>query len=286
MTDQWTGAGIFESYASFVKTIEGDAQSETERVLDITFGAIDVVASTVALVVDPIGTLLAAGIGWLIEHVSFLREPLDMLMGDRDAIQAHIEQVKADAKAIRDQAELHKTAMAQFTGWEGKAGEAFKQSMDRLGGELDSLAEVVDGTARVTAVTGTLIIILRDIVRDLIAGLLAQLVKGALIAAAAAVFTLGASIVGFIGYAVGAATALAVQIGARIAKLIAALGRQAARLGKLGGSMGTLGQNFSRFGDAGGIVHEGVKAGGGYGDFYGDKGNGAPQSGDQAKAAV
>ena len=86
MTDQWTGAGIFESYASFVKTIEGDAQSETERVLDITFGAIDVVASTVALVVDPIGTLLAAGID-CIEHGTGLTE-------------AHIEQMVAGGVAL------------------------------------------------------------------------------------------------------------------------------------------------------------------------------------------
>ena len=36
---------------------------------------------------DPLQGLLSAGIGWLIEHVSFLSEPLDYLAGDPDLVQ-------------------------------------------------------------------------------------------------------------------------------------------------------------------------------------------------------
>lgn len=265
--NQFKGAGIFEAYSGLATAINSESENETEQVLDMTFASIGAAASTIGLVIDPFGTLLTAGVGWLIEHVSFLREPLDMLMGDPDEIQAGVDALKRQAEEVRQVAEDHKAAMASFDGWTGQAADAFRDSMDRLGGELDSLAETVDTTAKVTAVTGVLVTTLRDIVRDIIAQLIAELIRGALIAAGAAFLTFGASIAGFIGYAIGRAAAVAAQIGARISRLIAAFARQGSRLAKLGDAMGDLSKNFLRFAnvaDVGGVGHEMAKAGGAY----------------------
>ena len=50
----------------------------------------------------PFDALLQAGLGWLVEHVAFLREPLDALAGDPDAVLAqarHWDQVAGELRA-------------------------------------------------------------------------------------------------------------------------------------------------------------------------------------------
>jgi hypothetical protein len=44
---------------------------------------------TLNYVSNPAGALLSCGVGWLIEHVEILSEPLDWLAGSPDAITAH-----------------------------------------------------------------------------------------------------------------------------------------------------------------------------------------------------
>ncbi|MCP2256562.1 PPE family [Streptoalloteichus tenebrarius] len=265
--NQWRGSGIFEAYQGLVQSITTESENETVQVLDITFGAIGAAAMTAKLVVDPIGTLLASGVGWLIEHVSFLREPLDALMGDPDEIQQNTEALKQQAKEVRAVADDHKRAMEGFDGWTGQSADAFRATMNKYGEELEALAETVEGTAKVAAVTGVLVVVLRDIVRDIIAEVIAQLIKGALIAAAAAAFTFGASIAGFIGFAVAKCVSVAADIASRIARLTAAFARQGSRLAKLGEGMGKLRTGFGRFehvADVGEIGHEMAKAGDAY----------------------
>jgi hypothetical protein len=50
--------------------------------------------------------VFAAGVGWLMEHVSFLREPLDRLMGDPKAIEGHAQSWKNIEQRICDAMEF------------------------------------------------------------------------------------------------------------------------------------------------------------------------------------
>jgi len=240
-TGATTGAGIFDSYHGLVASIQEDAESEGRKVLDVSISAVGAAVDTAVFVVDPLAGLLSAGVGWLIEHVAFLREPLDMLLGDPDEIQANVAALKSYAAEVNELAEEHRQRMAGSR-WTGRAADAYHDSMDRLGAELASLARTVEGTATVVAVSGTLVTTLRSIVRDMIAALVAHLA-----------FTFGASIAGFIGYAVGRAAALGATIAAKISKLIAGLARQGSRLQRLGTAMGELAQRLNRFGMAAGI---------------------------------
>lgn len=100
MTDAFAGAGVVESVAGLNQTINAESEGETEKVLDVTFASIDMAASVAATAVDPLGAVISAGVGWLFEHVSILREPLDALMGDPDEIQAHTESLKQCAEEV------------------------------------------------------------------------------------------------------------------------------------------------------------------------------------------
>ncbi|MGW6932069.1 hypothetical protein ACWGE0_18590 [Lentzea sp. NPDC054927] len=257
------GSLFIEAYGSLIDGIGKDAESEAEKALDITFNAIGAASATVMLAIDPLGSLIGAGIGWLIEHVSFLRDALNQLMGNPEEIQANVEATKAKAAELRVLAEDHKSGLATFDGWTGASSEKFKTSMDGMSQELDELASAVETKAKIVAIMGMLVTVLRDIVRDLIAQLLGSLIGGALLAVAAMIPTFGASIPAFIGFAVGKAVALGVNIASRVARVVAALGRQMKRIGDLDGIMAKISKGWERFentADVAEITYEGVKA--------------------------
>lgn len=258
--NKFKGSLFISAYADLIETVGKDAESETEQVLDITFAAIGAASSTAMLAIDPFGTLLGAGIGWLIEHVSFLKEPLDQLMGDPDEIQANVEATKKTAAEMAVLAETHRNTLAQPQGWTGQSSEAFKANMDTLGQELDALASAVEKKAKIVAISGVLVSVLRDIVRDLISQLLGSLLADAIIAAAAAFFTFGASIVAFVGVAVGKAVALGVNIASRIAKLIAAITRQMGRIKNLDEITESVGKGWDRFEGAADVAEVGYES--------------------------
>ncbi|MCP2244120.1 putative conserved protein YukE [Lentzea aerocolonigenes] len=257
------GSLFIEAYGSLIDGIGKDAESETEKALDITFNAIGAASATVMLAIDPLGSIIGAGVGWLIEHVSFLRDALNQLMGNPEEIQANVEATKARAAELRVLAEDHKSGLATFDGWTGASSEAFKRSMDGMSQELDELAQAVETKAKIVAIMGMLVTVLRDIVRDLIAQLIGSLIGGAILAAAAMIPTFGASIPAFIGFAVGKAVALGTNIASRVARVVAALGRQMKRIGDLDGIMAKISKGWERFentADVAEISYEGYKA--------------------------
>ncbi|WP_090097136.1 hypothetical protein [Lentzea jiangxiensis] len=288
------GSLFIEAYGSLIDGISKDAESETEKALDITFNAIGAASATVMLAIDPLGSIIGAGVGWLIEHVSFLRDALNQLMGNPEEIQANVEANKARAAELRVLAEDHKNGLATFDGWTGQSSERFKTSMDGMYQELDELANAVESKAKIVAIMGMLVTVLRDIVRDLIAQLIGSLIGGAILAAAAMIPTFGASIPIFIGFAVGKAVALGVNIAARVARVVAALGRQLKRIGDLDDIMEKISKGWERFensADAAEIIYEGYKAQDGVNDkideaVKNNQGGGAGGGGGTAPSAT
>ena len=257
------GSLFIEAYGSLIDGISKDAESETEKALDITFNAIGAASATVMLAIDPLGSIIGAGVGWLIEHVSFLRDALNQLMGNPEEIQANVEANKARAAELRVLAEDHKKGLATFDGWTGASSERFQASMDNMSHELDDLANAVESKAKIVAIMGMLVTVLRDIVRDLIAQLIGSLIGGAILAAAAMIPTFGASIAIFGGFAVGKAVALGVNIASRVARVVAALSRQMKRIGDLDDIMKKVSKGWERFensADVAEITYEGYKA--------------------------
>ncbi|WP_394620109.1 WXG100 family type VII secretion target [Lentzea sp. JNUCC 0626] len=259
----YKGSLFVEAFAGLVDSISVGAETETEKALDITFNAIGAASSIAMVAADPLGAALGAGIGWLIEHISFIREGLDQLMGDPEAINANVEATQSQAVSIRALVDEHRQEVVGFGGWTGAAFDRFQASMTELARELEALAGAVETKAKIVSICGLLVSLLRDIVRDMIAQFLGSLLAGALIAAASAAITFGASIAGFVGYAVGKGIALAVNIVSRISRLVAAIGRQLGRIRNLDDVIKKLGKNWDRFenvADVAEVAWEGYKA--------------------------
>jgi uncharacterized protein YukE len=250
-TTATTGAGIVDSYASLVSSITSDSESEGEKVCDVTLSAVGVVTDTIGFAIDPLGSVLSAGVGWLLEHISFLREPLDALLGNPDEINANIDQLKQAALEMHTIAQEHSQDLSTVDDWTGDAADSYRGSMSQLSEELDSMATTLD----VVGISGMLVTTMRGIVFGLISDVIAELIKGALIALASSVVTLGGSIAAYCGYAGTRAAMTASKCAMKISKLIGGLGRQAGRLGELGRAMAKLADGLDRFAMAGDLAY-------------------------------
>lgn len=254
MTTATSGAGIVDTYAGLVESITSDSESEGEKVVDIALSATGAVIDTIGMAVDPFGYIVSAGVGWLLEHVSFLREPLDALLGNPDEINANVDALKAAAAEMKTIASEHRQDLSTVAEWQGQAGDLYTKSLGQMADELESLGMTLDGTAAVVGISGMLVITLRGIVFDIIASLITELIRYALIAAASAVVTFGGSVAAFLGVAGARAAATAARIAGKISKLISGLGRQAGRLAKLAESMSKLAEGLDRFSTAGDLA--------------------------------
>ena len=264
-TTATTSAGIVDSYAGLVSSITSDAESEGERCVDVALSATGAVIDTIGFAIDPLGAVLTAGVGWLLEHISFLREPLDALLGNPDEINANIDALKTAAAEMRTIAEEHRQDLNTVADWTGDAADAYHGSMTQLAEELDSMGMTLDGTAAVVGISGMLVMTLRDIVFGIISSVVAELVRGALIALASATFTLGGSIAAYCGYAGTRAAMTASKIAGKISKLLGGLGRQAGRLGELGKAMQQLADGLDRFATASDLAYGAYQAARPYG---------------------
>ncbi|MEU0469499.1 hypothetical protein ABZ215_36340 [Amycolatopsis sp. NPDC006131] len=233
MAEKWqTGAGFFDAAVSL-----NEAVKENDKVA-IGIGSAGLALETLGLALDPIGSLLTAGIGWLIEHISVLRWPLDIMWGDPEGIAAAEKAVKAEKEKLEQWAQDHQTKLATLMeSWTGEGADQFRKSMEAVTDQLNAIGGYLENAGKSMKVAGGLVGAFRGIARDLIAMLLATIIKGALIAAALAPVTFGASIVFFIGTTIGmVATALG-KIGAKIAELtrkLVDLGASLSKLGKAG----------------------------------------------------
>lgn len=241
LTDKFSGAGIADTIVLLNKGI----QEDNDAVMAAAGVALGL--DTVALVLNPFGSLIAAGVGWLIDHVFFLREPLDMLMGDNMAIAAQTKRIKAEGEEYTTRISVdHKTAVDKIQNWKGKAADAFRADMEMVRDELNAVGEALKGLADIMSKMGACVTGFRSVVRDIIANVLGGLIGGAIAAAAMMPFTFGASIAVFVTSAIGVAVSALAKIMGLVSKLTSILGRNVGNAGKVGGKLGGVASGAGR----------------------------------------
>ncbi|MFD9701435.1 hypothetical protein [Lentzea sp. NPDC059081] len=245
LNDKFAGAGMVDTVAGLVKAVnEQDSSSIAAFSVGLAF-------DTVGAMLNPLGSLLAAGVGWLIDHLFFLREPLDLLIGDNIAIRQETEKLKEDAEHYEGLASGHLDALKKLDGWIGETADNFRASMAHVAKELEVIGSAVNSSAKLMGTMGAVVTAVRSLVRDIIAMVVGGLIGGALIAASLAPFTFGASIVAFVGVAVGTALEALARILTHITKLKSVLSSSAKATDDLGAALAKMGDDAARFGKGG-----------------------------------
>jgi hypothetical protein len=216
-----------------VLKLENDAKNEGVPIVGHVLEGMDNIGDSGGGALDPLAQLFSSGLGWMIDSVGFLRDPIEKLDGDAAAVQTAVDSMKHVTENLTYVAQAHQEDIPTLQDWEGDAGEAYRTSMKLLREEIISLARVVEGLGTLAAVSGSMVLTLRKIVRDLVTASIASIIIIMGAALAAAFVTFGASIAIGVGASIAAAMAVMVESTRRITMLMSALGRQTERMGEL-----------------------------------------------------
>lgn len=233
------GSGVLSSYKDLGESVGeqdagGIAAAGTAAGLD-----------TLGLVMDPVGTILGGVAGWAIEHVSFLREPLDAMLGDPPEIEARATAWHLLSLELAAQASAFEGAMArEVAGWEGEAADAYRLAAGRLTEALSATSQDTEGVSATVLNSAAMVGTVRSLIRDMIADWLGQLAAWLV----ASVISAGLAAAAAVPSMVLEATTLALHAAEQIGKVVARLDEAAAALAKLVATMGSRADDLATIG--------------------------------------
>ncbi|HEY3483210.1 MAG TPA: hypothetical protein VGL02_30415, partial [Streptomyces sp.] len=193
---------------------------ETGDWASVAMGAVGTALDALSMAMDPFGAILAAGVGWLMEHVGPLKEALTGLTGNADQIAAQSETWKNVAGELEAVAsDLQDMVQADLQSWTGAAADAYRQRSQDLATLLGSAQKGTEGAASGVKTAGEVVGAVRALVRDIIADLVGHMISWAL----QVVFTLGIGLTWVVPQVVNAVAKTASKITDVTTKLIKAL---------------------------------------------------------------
>ena len=169
-TTWYTGLGLVEAAEQVSSGIHDNSW------VDGTLGGVGGSLDALGMVIDPLGSLMAWGVSWLMEHVKPLKEALDWLAGKPDEIAAHAATWRNVSSASTDAHQQFMDAVrAQTANWFGESGDAYRAHSAQQSEVVGGIAMVTGAISYAVEGAGLLVGMVRGIVRDLIAQFVATL---------------------------------------------------------------------------------------------------------------
>ncbi|WP_018684158.1 WXG100 family type VII secretion target [Actinokineospora enzanensis] len=228
--DDLTGAGVVESNVALIKDIFFDATSWDELAMEGLVAGLDLLSAWM----NPLGELVKAGVGWLMEHLDLIREPLEVLTGDANQVNAIADTWTNIGKRLDDAAAEYKAAMPLTEDWRGDAATRYRELAMAYFGALGQVAEQARSAATGLKVAGVVVATERAIVFDLIATFVSDVITRALLALASSWFTFGTSVCVFVASVVTDAVQLAAKLQKRLGNLLGSIQRFVKKFDELG----------------------------------------------------
>jgi hypothetical protein len=166
------GAGMAQDFWDAAsKAADGDW---TEGLLNLGFGA----AGVADFLQDPIAGLAGMGLGWLIEHVEFLRAPLDWVTGNQEQLEIMQEtwgNISDEIEGVaKDLAEAVKADSAE---WQGEGANAYRAFAAELGDMYSGVAGGAKAISVLIEVCKSILNVVRSVLRDLLTECIGKLIS-------------------------------------------------------------------------------------------------------------
>ncbi|NNJ62657.1 MAG: hypothetical protein HKP61_17270 [Dactylosporangium sp.] len=163
-TQWYSGLGLVESIADVTNGFESGSW------IDSSIGGVSASLEALGVIVDPLGSLAACGVSWLIEHCKPLSDALDWLAGDPDQITAFAQTWRNISGRAGDQAQVLAEAVSgDLARWTGAAATAYRAQAGEQHAALTGLGQLTDLIGAAVEGAGLLVALTRELVRDLIA---------------------------------------------------------------------------------------------------------------------
>ncbi|WP_052720695.1 hypothetical protein [Actinoplanes rectilineatus] len=188
--------------------------------VDVSLGGLGASLDGLSLVVDPLGTVAAWGVAWLLDHVEPLRETLDRLAGDAPAVAAQATTWHSVAASVASTRTAYADRVTtQLAEWHGASADAYRRHAAENLAVLDGISVASGGIGAAVEGAGLVVALVRGLVRDLIAEFVATLAVRLPTWAAAEGLTLGAAT----PFVVSRVAALVSEWAGRIRRLVQSL---------------------------------------------------------------
>lgn len=219
--------------------------SEVDAVFDIGGTAIDVLSA----VIDPLGGVIGCAVGWAFDHISFLREPVDLLAGDAGSIEASAQTWANVATAMVGARDDYTTALNSLSAdkWTGCARDAYQQNAEGIIGSLGgaSAAATIEGV--IITATGELCAAFRGMIIDWISEFVEKMAIRGLIALANSTWTFGGALAAWVIDLEAEGALLAAKIEDQIAKLMGKAAQILRKIGADGGKLEQIAKKLEKF---------------------------------------
>ncbi|MFD7655776.1 WXG100 family type VII secretion target [Actinosynnema sp. NPDC059797] len=149
----------------------------------------------VGLAANPLSGFLSAGFSWAIQHVDFLREPFDALLGSPQAIQRMSDSWLSASRQIESiVADYRRTSVEETRNWTGRSADGYRAASKKHSAGLETLAKATKGISQAAKGAGELVATVRKTIMDLIGQAVSDMVMKIIQWLAASFLTFGAAI--------------------------------------------------------------------------------------------
>ena len=215
-TTALSGTGLLESVTSTAQAIEN------KDWVGAALGGFATAMDTVVAALDPLGTLIAWGAGWLIDHLQPLKGWLNDLTGDAGAVAGFAQTwVNVAGQMEQEATFLTKRVTAELEGIKGEAAAAYREYAAHLAGYIGGMKQAASAVAGGLQVASTIVQVVHELVRDTLAQIIGSLSSAIL----QAVVSLGTLIPKVIADVSARVAALAGRIGKTVKAVVEALGK-------------------------------------------------------------
>lgn len=195
--------------------------------------AFSVAIDTIATVSDPLGSLIAAGLGWLIDHFEPLKGWFNDLTGDAGEVQAFAQTWTNIQKQLQASGEELLRILGDVDELAGEAMDAYRRFQHDAADHLRGAATWAGAMATGLTIASTIVQVVHDIVRDVIS----QLVGSAIAWAAEAVLSVGLATPWIIEQVSTRVASWTAKIGTKLKGLVRSMGDLSTLLSKLRGML-------------------------------------------------
>jgi hypothetical protein len=208
--------------------------AENFSFLDAGVATVTTSIDVLSFVANPFKHLLQAGVGWLFEHISFLREPLDWVAGNPQAIEGLALTWNNISMEMSSAADEWAAELKSIEDWDGADATAYRSAAAGFEQVLRASAEAAATTANGVNIAGVAVGILRTIFLEIITNFIAEAIMWALSALATAGFTFGATLAAAIARIVSKAVSVFANLVGKLGQLMSKFGRYVASFRKFG----------------------------------------------------
>ena len=170
----WTGSRLLEDGADLKEAFESKSWVAGGLAMAAT------AADAAAAAIDPLGEALSAGVGWVIEHLSPLKDWLNELAGDSDAVTAAASTWTNIATKLSSCAsDLDTVCSSRLAGQESLAVATFKTLQAGSASHLRMTGGVAGAISGGLTVASMIVRMVHDMVRDAISDVIGKLLSKA-----------------------------------------------------------------------------------------------------------